>query len=122
MAIRTCEYIVQATHRELYDLNDTDSLNAFHGWVGKRVSDSLIEKYGPPGLDVIPQDEIWEDDLGLVQDCDFLEQPDGSLLVTFSRESAPEWRSFTESDITRDPKIGISVDLNAVLARLLAAA
>lgn len=91
MAALTCEYTIKPAYRNLYNLDDEDSLNAFHGWVGKRISDELVKKYGYHGLDVIPQHQTWDDDLGLISDCDFQELRDGSLLVTFSREPYPAW-------------------------------
>ncbi|MFZ6862797.1 hypothetical protein ACO0K7_09190 [Undibacterium sp. Ji67W] len=81
----TCEYIVGARYRDLYDLYDEQSLDAFHGWLGKRISDALLQKYGRCALDAIPYSEIWLDDLGLIADCDFEDLPDGSMRVTFSR-------------------------------------
>jgi hypothetical protein len=86
----TCEYIVHPAFRDHYNFNDTDSLDAFHGWLGKRISDELLKKYGRRALDSIPQREIWLDDLGLVADCDFEDLADGSMRVTFSRVPYPQ--------------------------------
>ncbi len=84
-----CEYVVPHTFRNHYDLDNPDSLDAFHAWLGRRVSDALLKKYGRRVLDAIPQQELWLDDLGLVADCDFKDLPGGSMLVTFSRAASP---------------------------------
>ncbi len=91
MAAMTCEIVLNPKYREHYDLNDTDSLNAFHRWVGKSVTDALLKKYGKAGLSVIARHELFEDDLGLVSDCDFQELADGSIRVMFSREPYPDY-------------------------------
>lgn len=86
----TCEYIVHHAHRDHYDFNNIASLDAFHGWLGKRISDELLKKYGRRALDAIPMQEIWLDDLGLIADCDFKDLADGSMHVTFSRMPYPQ--------------------------------
>jgi hypothetical protein len=101
MAAFTCEYSVPASFRDLYDLNDELSLEAFHGWLGKRISNLLSEKYGLLALDLIPQHEIWRDDLGLISDCDFEDLDDGALLITFSREPCSKWGILHDEDLTR---------------------
>ena len=99
MAILTAEYLVPARFRDHYDLYDEMSLNAFHFFIAKRISDELDRKYGwRATMYIIPQHEIWEEDFGLIADCDFEELPDGSLLVTFSREPYPPWGMLREED------------------------
>jgi hypothetical protein len=86
----SCECRVPAAYKDLYDLDDEDSLNAFHNWIGITVSDALLAKYGPVALDVVVTSELFELDLGLLIDCDFQEQPDGSLKLIFERQHYPK--------------------------------
>jgi len=111
----SCEYVVPHTFRNHYDLDDTESLDAFHAWLGRRLSDALLKKYGRRVLDAIPQQELWLDDLGLVADCDFKDLPDGAMQVTFSRAAGP-LRDSTSYPKRRVTALGTEILLDDIYA------
>ncbi|AMP02102.1 hypothetical protein CAter282_4338 [Collimonas arenae] len=117
MGDMTCKYVVNSRYRDFYDLSDEHSLNAFHVWVAQRIAVVLEKKYGLRNFRILIWQNIKEDDIGLIADCDFDELDDGSLCVTFSRDPYPNWEILHDEDVIWWPDTGMEVNLQQALAR-----